>query len=218
MATYKQGILGPFSGKVGTVVGTFWKGRYIMRSLAPNVSNPRTDAQLDQRMRFSIISRLSGAVLPFVDLGYYAQAERARVAPINIYSSVNLTNGAIEGDYPDLRLNPAGLQLSAGEVILPGTPAATNPSAGVIEITWTDNSGITPETLSTDHIIALLLSPGRNASSFDLSTAVRSDESLTLSYPALWSGESAYLYLAATKPDGSAASPSLMLTDFPQLA
>lgn len=214
MAIYKQGILGPFSGKVGTVVGTYWKGRYIMRGLAPNIENPRTDAQQDTRMRMSIIGRLAGAVLPFVNIGFLAQADRARVAPINVYSSVNLTNTAIQGDYPNLTLNPAGLQLSAGDILLPGSPAATNDSSTVINITWTDNSGISPQTLSSDHIIALLLNPARNASSFDLTSAVRGDETLTLSYPPLWSGETAYLYLAAATRDGSEASPSLMLAQF----
>lgn len=213
MATYKQGILGPFTGKVGTVVGTYWKGRYVMRGLAPNVENPRTDAQQDNRLRMTLIGRLAGAVLPLVDLGYYAQAERARIAPINIYTSVNLTNAAIQGDYPDLTLNPASLQLSAGDILLPGSPAATNDSPGVINITWTDNSGLTPQTRSTDHILALLLNTARNASSFDLTTATRGDESLSLSYPPLWSGETAYLYLAATSPDNTQASPSLMAAE-----
>ena len=33
MGTYNKGILGPFSGKVGTVVGASWRGKDVMRSL-----------------------------------------------------------------------------------------------------------------------------------------------------------------------------------------
>ena len=32
MATFNKGILGGFNGKLGTVVGTSWKGISIMRS------------------------------------------------------------------------------------------------------------------------------------------------------------------------------------------
>ena len=39
MGTIKQGILGGFSGKVGTVVGSSWKGISYMRGQAQNVKN-----------------------------------------------------------------------------------------------------------------------------------------------------------------------------------
>ena len=54
MGTIKQGILGGFSGKVGTVVGGNWKGISYMRALAQNVKNPRTDAQMNQRSKFAL--------------------------------------------------------------------------------------------------------------------------------------------------------------------
>lgn len=56
MGRYKQGILGPFSGKVGSVVGSFWNGVYYMRSLAPHVANPRTEDQVRVRRNFALIS------------------------------------------------------------------------------------------------------------------------------------------------------------------
>lgn len=58
MGTYKQGILGPFSGKVGQVVGSFWNGVSYMRSLAPNVANPRTVDQQRVRGNFAKLSEV----------------------------------------------------------------------------------------------------------------------------------------------------------------
>lgn len=63
MGSYKQGILGPFSGKVGTVVGSFWRGIYYMRALAPHVTNPQTEDQVKVRSIFSLASR---SLRPFV--------------------------------------------------------------------------------------------------------------------------------------------------------
>ena len=39
MGTIKQGILGGFSGKVGTVVGSTWKSVHYMRALAVSFSS-----------------------------------------------------------------------------------------------------------------------------------------------------------------------------------
>lgn len=63
MAKIKQGILGGFSGKVANVVGTSWKGRAVMKSQPLSVSNPRTEAQQEQRGKFSDIAKLASSVL-----------------------------------------------------------------------------------------------------------------------------------------------------------
>lgn len=63
MAKIKQGILGGFSGKVAGVVGTSWKGRAVMKSRPLSVANPRTDAQQEQRGKFSKIAELASKVL-----------------------------------------------------------------------------------------------------------------------------------------------------------
>ncbi len=48
MGKIKQGILGGFSGKVGTVIGGNWKGISYMRSIPQSIKNPRTDGQVSQ--------------------------------------------------------------------------------------------------------------------------------------------------------------------------
>ena len=58
MGTIKQGILGGFNGKVGTVVGASWKGISYMRGIAQSVRNPKTEAQVKQRNFFIEISGL----------------------------------------------------------------------------------------------------------------------------------------------------------------
>lgn len=63
MATFKQGILGGFSGKVGGVIGSSWKGIDTMRSQPSSVTNPRTNAQVSNRTRFKSVSQLAAAML-----------------------------------------------------------------------------------------------------------------------------------------------------------
>ena len=60
MGKIKQGILGGFKGKVGTVIGASWNGIAYMRGLAQSVKNPKTAAQLQQRAYFKDLQSLVG--------------------------------------------------------------------------------------------------------------------------------------------------------------
>lgn len=63
MGIIKQGILGGFSKKVGSVVGTSWKGIAVMKSMPQSVANPKTTAQVEQRSAFAYTSKLASALL-----------------------------------------------------------------------------------------------------------------------------------------------------------
>lgn len=63
MGIIKQGILGGFSNKVGSVVGSSWKGIAVMRSLPISVANPRTAAQVSQREEFAQTAKIASSML-----------------------------------------------------------------------------------------------------------------------------------------------------------
>ena len=60
MGKIKQGILGGFKGKVGTVIGSSWNGISYMRGQAQSVRNPKTPAQMIQRDFFKEVQELAG--------------------------------------------------------------------------------------------------------------------------------------------------------------
>ena len=60
MGKIKQGILGGFKGKVGTVIGASWNGIAYMRGLPQSVKNPKTPAQQAQREFFREVQDLAG--------------------------------------------------------------------------------------------------------------------------------------------------------------
>ena len=70
MGKIKQGILGGFKGKVGTVIGSSWNGIAYMRGLAQSVKNPKTAGQTTQRGFFrevlDIAAQLSKEQLSFL--------------------------------------------------------------------------------------------------------------------------------------------------------
>jgi len=60
MGKIKQGILGGFKGKVGTVIGSSWNGISYMRGLAQSVKNPQTAGQTTQRTFFKEVLDIVG--------------------------------------------------------------------------------------------------------------------------------------------------------------
>ena len=60
MGKIKQGILGGFRGKVGTVIGASWNGISYMRGLAQSHKNPKTASQTTQRGFFKEVLDIAG--------------------------------------------------------------------------------------------------------------------------------------------------------------
>ena len=213
MAVFKQGILGGFVGKVGTVVGYVWKGRNVMRSLAQHPRNPCTELQLAQRMRFTLVSRLVAACRGAINVGFANSAKD--ISAGNAAISANLDNGSIVGEGIDLHFQFDKIVLSAGSHILPdAVSAAPVADSHSIRVSWSDNSGVSPEVLTADRVVVCLYNPSCMASAYDTATATRGDEGLTITYPTLWVGDQAHLYLFATSPDGLLVTPTLYIAPF----
>ena len=70
MGKIKQGILGGFKGKVGTVIGSSWNGIAYMKGLPQSQKDPKTAAQIAHRAFFSevqdLVSQLTYEQLVFL--------------------------------------------------------------------------------------------------------------------------------------------------------
>lgn len=100
-------LFGKISGKLGAVVFATSGGETISREYNPNVSNPSTQAQVDQRARLKLMSQLSAALAPviamtkdglvsarnqFVKKNFAASYASDGLAQIT-YENLQLTNG-----------------------------------------------------------------------------------------------------------------------------
>ena len=152
MGTINQGILGGFSGKVGTVIGGSWKGINYMRGKAASISNPQTEAQLDQRARFGAALKFLQPLTAFLRVGFKNYA--VRMTAFNSAMSYNLNN-ALTGTYPDYSIDYASALVSRGS--LPGAlnPEISSTAASVIDFTWDDNS--TDSNATTDDKVLLVV-------------------------------------------------------------
>ena len=56
MGTFEQGYMGPFRGKLGTAVGSRWKGLYVLRSRPPRKrTGPASESQLEVQAKFLLV-------------------------------------------------------------------------------------------------------------------------------------------------------------------
>ena len=128
MGTIKQGILGGFNGKVGTVVGSSWKGEAYMRGLAQHVKNPKTEKQLEQRHKMDIAQKFMKQALQFINLGLKDVAKKQ--SPFN-YAVRQMVNKAI-GNAPDYEIDFSKVILSHGIL--------TPPSVQIMYVTVTERT------------------------------------------------------------------------------
>ena len=96
MAKLHQGILGGFSGTVGTVIGYRRNNQWFMRAKPRFVANPRTEAQQAHRRQFGDMVSLASKLLPALKVGMRHYAPQHAMTAGNAFVHLNwVKDGAI---------------------------------------------------------------------------------------------------------------------------
>lgn len=208
MSQYNQGILGPFSGKVGTVVGSFWKGRFVMRGRPTHMTNPNTPAQQAQRMRFSLVSENIAPMRPAINAGFIVRADIDNVTPANVAMQINMEQ-AVTGSGTALSIDWTRWMVSGGQLLNVESPTATAAATHKINMSWTNNSGVQPDVLDNDSVMVVAYNPTKKQAVNDLNTMVRDDQSGVLNVPSTWVGDTVQVFVFTRSEDKSRVSPSV---------
>lgn len=206
MGTIKQGILGGFSGKVGTVIGGSWKGISYMRSQAQSVKNPRTDGQLSQRSKFALALDFLKPLTDIVRTGFKLYTNKQTA--FNAAMSYTLAN-AISGDYPDYELNFASALISRGALTSATNGAATSAN-GSVTVTWGDNTSV-GTAKATDKALIAVLNADKGEAVTVSAGETRSTATQTVAVPADWMGEEVQVYLGFISADAKEVANSVYL-------
>lgn len=144
MATIKRGILGGFSGKVGSIVGTSWKGIAVMKAMPLSVANPQTPSQVANRVRNSKVLEFAQAVgTPFIRTFWNRNAKN--MSGFNMFMSVNAMAYDAQAD----AIQPSDVVLAQGSIKpVTGMVAAFN-AGETLELSW-DAYGNDPTQSVTD--------------------------------------------------------------------
>ena len=84
-----QGILGAFSGKVGTVVGYLWRGRQVVRAYRKEINYPNTENQRLEREWFVSMVRFAATARQALLLGLRERAARDQMTEGNAFVKMN---------------------------------------------------------------------------------------------------------------------------------
>ena len=136
MGKIKTGILGGFQGKVGTVIGSTWRGESIMRALPKTAAKAPTESQRIQRLKFKAVSEFLNPLRS--TLSTYFGNDTGVKSKYNMATSYHITN-AVE-------ITEQGTQILYPRVLVAkGTlfgfqNLSTTHSETVITLNWEDNT------------------------------------------------------------------------------
>lgn len=138
MGKLDKGILGHFTGKVGTVVGSKWRGVEYMRSKAGKSKRQPTAKQLEQQAKFRLVAKFVKALTSLVRTSFN-DPTKDMTGP-NRALAYNIKN-AIAGIYPSFTLDYSKAGVSEGVLHNAPNPAALASGSGIIKFSWTPNTG-----------------------------------------------------------------------------
>lgn len=107
-----NGFVGKGTGKLGSSVFAVSGGEQIVRQYNPNVSNPSTDAQVEQRAKLKLMSQVAAALAPII-----AFKKRGLVSARNQFISANIGLCTYVNGQADVELNK--LDLTGSSATLP---------------------------------------------------------------------------------------------------
>jgi len=116
MAIAKQGINGPFSGKVGSIIGYELNGQPVMRSVGRR-TKPFSELELLNQAKMKVVSEFLGPINPFVKFGYQREAPPgSRVGAFQLAQSYVRKNAVELDDERKPFVNPAKVLISRGKL------------------------------------------------------------------------------------------------------
>lgn len=117
-------IIGKVTGKIGGMVFSSTGGEVIAREYNPNVSNPNTTAQVNQRAKLKLLSQIAAALAPVIVIPKEGLKSSRNLFIKKNFSSVDAESGIAQVTYENL-------QITAGNAALPAIHILRSQQGGV---------------------------------------------------------------------------------------
>lgn len=191
MGLIRQGILGGFRKKTGTVVGAFWRKLDVIRALPRSSGKAPTQAQLNQQMKFGLVTGFLSNMSSLLDEGF--KVANSISTPMNLAVSYHLKE-AITGVEPNFEIDFAKVKFSNGKLDLPMEILVNAIAGGSIELTWPHTEEDDKFIDGTDLLNVLVYNPVKQKF-VKLKTAVtRSLMTFVVALPSNFVGDEVHVY------------------------
>lgn len=191
MGNIKQGILGGFNGKVGTVIGYFIHGKSFMRGLAGNVQDANTELQRAVRARFKALVKLGSAFNQAVQVGLKRMAADKRHSTGNSFFSLNWPKVTLDAEGQG-EIDLTKVEVSEGNLPSVSFQAPVFDSGLTLEVQYGADSGV-PKTDGKDEVYLFAYQADLNQGVLG-EPSLRSEGTAGVKVPAAWSGMKVHLY------------------------
>jgi len=203
MARLRQGILGPVSGTVGTIIGSNWKDVDYIRSKASRPRGEPTSAQLENQYKFSTVIKFTSSMTGLLQQTFAAYANG--MSESNAAFAYNYQH-ALTGTSPNFSIDYASALVSRGDLLNATGVNATLTNLSV-HFTWTDNTGL-GLAFPTDKAVLVAYCSQYDLTLYSVGAAVRSAQAGTLDVSG-FNGFPVETWIAFMSEDGLSASNSL---------
>src|SRR5690606_10197889 len=124
-----------FSGVLGDVVGCNGPSGFYIRSRPKRSGKAPSPKQQDARSRLATVMRFLKPLKEIIYMGFaQAHPSRSKTTAMNAAAS-HMLNYAVEGEFPDITINPAAVRLSRGS-LAPLPDIAYEQVGSSVAITW----------------------------------------------------------------------------------
>jgi len=210
MARFIKGIHGSYSGKVGNIVGSSWRGIDYVRSLPKKSSKASSEAQLAQRMKFGMTTSFLKSIKDILMLGFSDSKQKDKTG-YNV-AFQQLINNAFQGTYPNFTIDFAAVKIASGSLAALVGLVAAEVAPKVLNLSW-DPIINRFNAFEDDKVLVILYDETDNLF-FAYEGATRADAAIDIVLPDSYTGKKIVGWSFNIHRDGLITSTSQYLGEF----
>lgn len=202
MGRLDKGLLGGYTGKVGTTVGSTWKGINVVRTYQPNVANPRSEKQVSHRNLFKQVTAVGSLLLGSVIKPLWDKNAK-RMSGYNAFIQANMLSARKEGelDYNNFILSRGKMGRTFGAITVTSADAS---------LMWVTKD--TPVFSSEDDLLyAVIFDHNLNVLDYTAGEIKRSDDTWLVLHDGRLEGNAAFVAFTFMSPDGKYQADSVSI-------
>ncbi|SDI40575.1 hypothetical protein SAMN05421846_10759 [Chryseobacterium taeanense] len=205
MARITKGILGGFSGKVGTIVGANWRGQDIIRSIPKPSNRPPSEKQQLQQEKFkTVIAFLQP--LKSIQTKYFGSGSGSK-SRVNMAVSYTISEAIqMTGDVPELMYNK--VLITKGDLTGFQNVAAVPQTGNIIRLSWENNS-TQGNASETDQVNVICYCEELDRFEIFESVGIRTDLTKDVTFPAVYMGKEIQVWSYLHNEKGTVACNSV---------
>ncbi|WP_308992784.1 DUF6266 family protein [Mariniflexile litorale] len=209
METYNNGVLGDFSGQVGPVIGSHWRGINVLQAIPNKISKALRSADQLERDKFKFMLQFLSPIKGLLTETFSATGNKTpfdNAMSYHLKEAVSYTGTAFEIDYSKVLIGMGGLSGIAHSMVHgAGTTALT--------LAWLNNSqqGLA---YPTDALLVVAYAPRLNDFDFFMAYNMREAGTSALDFMEIFHGETVHLWATFTNIDLALTATSRYLGSY----